>query len=81
MYYLQGMDSLEQKVRLAELKAKLAEERAHRNQAMLSQKMHEVNQLQDTLNHQTKVGLLRYAPRPKIDTNTTSVTAVYLCLL
>jgi len=49
------MDSLEQKVRLAELKAQLAEERANRNQAMLSQKMHEVNGLQSTLNQQAKV--------------------------
>ena len=51
----QGMDSLEQKVRLAELKARLADERATRNQAMLTQKMREVNDLQNTLNSQTKV--------------------------
>ena len=49
------MDSLEQKVRLAELKARLADERATRNQAMLTQKMREVNDLQNTLNSQTKV--------------------------
>lgn len=49
------MDSLEQKVRLAELKARLADERASRNQAMLTQKMREVNDLQHTLNSQTKV--------------------------
>lgn len=51
------MDSLEQKVRLAELKARLADERANRNQAMLSHKMQEVNDLQSTLNCQTKVSL------------------------
>lgn len=49
------MDSLEQKVRLAELKARLADERATRNQAMLTQKMREVNDLQNSLNCQTKV--------------------------
>jgi len=49
-----GMDSLEQKVRLAELKARLADERATRNQAMLTQKMREVNDLQNSLNCQTK---------------------------
>ena len=54
------MESLEQKVRLAELKARLADERANRNHAMLSQKMHEVNELQQTLNCQTKVGQLLF---------------------
>ncbi|XP_067937050.1 calponin homology domain-containing protein DDB_G0272472-like [Watersipora subatra] len=49
-----GVESLEQKVRLAELKARLADERANRNQAILSQKMQEVNELQHTINSQTK---------------------------
>jgi len=44
-----------QRVKLAELKAHLAEERAARNQALLNNKLQEVNQLQNTLNSQTKV--------------------------
>ncbi|XP_067938241.1 interaptin-like [Watersipora subatra] len=46
--------ALEQRVKLAELKAHLAEERAARNQALLNHKLQEVNQLQHTLNSQTK---------------------------
>ena len=47
--------ALEQRVKLAELKAHLAEERAARNQTLLNHKLQEVNQLQHTLNSQTKV--------------------------
>lgn len=42
-------------MKLAELKAHLAEERAGRNQALLNHKLQEVNQLQNALNSQTKV--------------------------
>ena len=46
---------MEQRVKLAELKAHLAEERAQRNQSLLNQKLQEVNHLQHQLNSQTKV--------------------------
>jgi len=50
--------ALEQRIKLAELKAHLAEERANRNQALLNKKLQEVNQLQTHLNSQTKVSVL-----------------------
>ncbi|XP_064646421.1 repetitive organellar protein-like [Lineus longissimus] len=52
--YIDNSNVLKDRTKQAELRAELAEDRASRNETMLTQKMAEVSRLQSALTHQTK---------------------------